>query len=77
MYTAINAGNTTLTCRVNGTPMLKAIFSPVIQKNMIRGHATIMTIKSGDKITVTLDAGSLSSATVSFSAFYGFLLAPN
>ena len=77
MYVAANSENTTLACRVNGKSTLKAIFSPNIASLMIRGHAAIVTLKSGDAITVTLDAGGLYGQGNYFSAFYGFLLAPN
>ena len=77
MYTNPNSENTTLACRVNGKPKFKAIFSPIISNSMTRGHAAIMTLKTGDAIIVTLDAGGLYGYGVSYSAFYGFLLAPN
>ena len=77
MYTETNSENTTLACRVNGKPMFKAIFSPIVSNAMTRGHAAILTLKSGDAITVTLNAGSLYGFITSFSSFYGFLLAPN
>ena len=78
MFTASNSENTTLSCRVNGEPIFKAIFSPIIEKQMTRGHAAIMTLKTGDAITVTLETGSLRglSSLYYFSAFYGFLIAP-
>ena len=68
------AGNTSLECKVNGIAQLKAVFSATISSSMIRGHATIVKLKAGDTITVYLSGGGLTGTSLSFSAFYGFLL---